>query len=206
MTIVQLDTIILIMKGEVTLKILEAIGELAGGAFDVFDVIASSGYGASQGRLNYELSKRRAERETIKIRQEREREIKARFNSLLYKLERDGLIERKDHVSALTSRGKSYLTFLKNRKKDTLPVPLYEKSDGDKFIILIFDIPEKERRKRGWLRSALKNLELKMIQKSVWAGKVKLPKTFLDDLNKLKLVNFVEIFEISKTGSLRQIN
>jgi hypothetical protein len=44
-----------------------------------------------------------------------------------------------------------------------------------------------------------------MVQKSVWVGKTKIPQDFLDDLFKLKLVDFVEIFEISRTGSLKHL-
>ena len=72
-------------------------------------------------------------------------------------------------------------------------------------MIVVFDVPEKERRKRDWLRSVLKRLELKMVQKSVWIGKVKIPKELLDDLFNLKLLDYVEIFEVSKSGSLRQL-
>ena len=44
-----------------------------------------------------------------------------------------------------------------------------------------------------------------MIQKSVWIGKVKIPKEFLDDLFKLRLIDYIEIFEISKAGSLKNL-
>jgi CRISPR/Cas system-associated endoribonuclease Cas2 len=199
------------MKGETTLKILEVIEDVAGGIFDVFDVILNSGYGASFSKLNYEFSKRQKERLKIKADKEYQKEMRAKFNSLLYKLERDGLIEkkkdeRKKLIVGLTPKGKARLLLLKTRRAKSLPATLYKKFDADKFIIVIFDIPEKERRKRNWLRLALKSLELKMIQKSVWMGKVKLPKTFLEDLKRLRLVDFVEIFEISKTGSLKQIS
>src|SRR3990167_838001 len=76
---------------------------------------------------------------------------------------------------------------------------------NNRLIIVIFDIPERERRKRAWLRLALKNIGLKLIQRSVWMGKVKIPKEFLDDIRELHLVNFVEIFEITKSGSLNQV-
>ena len=52
---------------------------------------------------------------------------------------------------------------------------------------------------------ALKNIGLRLIQQSVWMGKVKIPKEFLDDIRELHLANFVEIFEITKSGSLNQV-
>jgi len=199
------------MKGETTLKILEAIGDLGMAISDVFSVVLNSGYGASYNRLNYEVSKRRFERSVRRFNTEEKRKARAKFNSMLYKLERDNLItkdaktDKNNPILKLTLKGKNCINLLKTRKADALPVLSYEKSTTDKFIIIIFDIPEKIRRKRNWLRSALGNLGLKMIQKSVWIGKIKLPKAFLEDLKRLELIDFVEIFEITKTGSLKQI-
>ena len=72
-------------------------------------------------------------------------------------------------------------------------------------MIFAFDVPEKEKRKRGWLRTVLRRLDFTMIQKSVWVGKSKIPQEFLEDIYRFKMVDFVEIFEVSKTGSLRHI-
>jgi len=106
---------------------------------------------------------------------------------------------------SLTQKGKIKLSQLKKNSRERLPEIIYQKAKSNKFTIVIFDIPETEKRKRSWLRVALGNLGFKMIQKSVWLGKVKIPKRFLDNLFQFKLVDFVEIFEISKTGSLKQI-
>jgi len=200
------------MKGEIALKILEAVGDTAINIADVFSAIIDSGYGASYGKLNYGVSKRQSERSVRNSNAKEKIDSKARFNSMLYKLKRDNLIlktDKKDNSPAikLTPKGRRYLSILRKREKNKLPEFSYDndKLVTDKFIIIIFDIPEKIRRKRNWLRSALNNLGLKMIQKSVWVGKTKLPKTFLDDVKNLNLVDFVEIFEITKTGSLKQI-
>ena len=79
-------------------------------------------------------------------------------------------------------------------------IPKFEKINAKDI-----DIPESERKKRAWLRSALKNLNFKMIQQSVWIGKVRIPEEFLRDLRNMHLTEYVEIFEISKAGSLQQI-
>src|SRR3990172_4751526 len=44
-----------------------------------------------------------------------------------------------------------------------------------------------------------------MIQKSVWSGKTKLPQEFISQLHELNLLSYVEIFTISKTGSLKKL-
>ena len=87
-----------------------------------------------------------------------------------------------------------------------MPETSYQKTDGDKLIIIAFDIPEKLRRKRNWIRKVLVGLDFKMIQKSVWQGTTKIPEDFLQDLNDLKIIDFIEIFQISKKGSLEKIN
>ncbi|MBI2635441.1 MAG: CRISPR-associated endonuclease Cas2, partial [Parcubacteria group bacterium] len=71
--------------------------------------------------------------------------------------------------------------------------------------VVIFDIPEKQKHKREWLRGQLQDLGFKMIQKSVWMGKRKFPKEFLEDIRDLKLLAYVEIFSVTKTGSMRPL-
>ena len=193
------------MKGDTTLKVLEIIADTAHGFIDVFDAVLSSGYGASYAKLQYEVSKRENAREKMK----RERQAWMNYRALLSKLKKDGIIEirkaNEGKIISLTKRGLAKLHALRKRKKDALPEirSTIEKSNG--VLIVAFDIPEKERRKRDWLREALGRFGFRMIQKSVWIGKVKIPKEFLDSLRDLQLIDCVEIFEISKTGTLKHI-
>lgn len=197
------------MRGDFILKILETIGDLAISAVDLSDAILSSGYGASFSKLEYEFSKRQKERYTKSIERNFKRQEKQKYYNLVYYLKKSGLIKegKKDNrkIFILTKKGKEKLFSLRRRKKDELPRFSYQKEKGDKFTIVIFDVPEIKKRKRNWLRAALKNLDFKMIQKSVWLGKVKIPKEFLDHLYKMELIDCVEIFEISKTGSLERL-
>lgn len=197
------------MKGELTLKLLEAVKDLAINSSDFLDVFLSVNYGASYGKLEYELSKRQKERARKEIEKNFQKQIKQRYYNFIYKLKQSGLIEERKKEGKkffiITRKGKNKVSLLNKQAQGNLPKNLYPKEKGDKFIIVIFDVPEKERRKRAWLRAVLKNIGLKMIQKSVWIGKAKIPKQFLDDLFKLKMVDFVEIFEINKSGSLEHI-
>jgi len=68
-----------------------------------------------------------------------------------------------------------------------------------------FDIPEASRGKRAWIREVLKNFEFTMVQQSVWMGKIKIPRAFLDDLKNMGLLDRVVIFEVSKSGNLEKI-
>jgi len=133
---------------------------------------------------------------------------KHNFHSLLCRLKKDGLIREANsggRVFAITEKGKDKLNNLKLRKQSALPRGIYDLSNSEEIKIVIFDIPEKDRKKRHWLRAVLKRLNFKMIQKSVWLGKVNIPEEFISDLKKLRLLEYVEIFAITKKGSLKRI-
>ncbi|OGM91513.1 hypothetical protein A2999_01920 [Candidatus Wolfebacteria bacterium RIFCSPLOWO2_01_FULL_38_11] len=197
------------MKGETTLKVLEIIKDGTIGMFDAMAVFLSVPYGSSLRKFEYELSKIQNKR--LKDQQNKiiDKKVRQRFYSMIHRLEKDGLIEKEQNKEGaffkMTADGKKRLKFLRERKSSAMPKAHYQASENNNFVIITFDIPESERRKRDWLRLALKNMKFKFIQKSVWIGKVKIPKEFLDDLREFKLVNFVEIFEINKKGTLQQV-
>ena len=138
------------------------------------------------------------------------RKKKRRFDDLLYHLKKDNLVSNTikggKSFLKLTRNGKEYLEKLRLIKSNILPNNRYHKKDENLFKIVIFDVPEREKRKRAWLRAALKNLDFTMLQKSVWIGRVKLPREFISAIDDLDLSSHVEIFAISKTGSLKQLN
>jgi len=187
------------------LKILEGVRDLIIDGIDTTEAILNSGYGASHFRIEKELEKIRQDKYE---REEKERS-RQKFYSVLSKLKKDGLIkdERKkgERFFTITGKGLVKINQLKKIKEESLPNKKYKREKGEKMAIVIFDIPENERRKRDWIREVLKNMDFKMAQKSVWIGKIKIPKEFLNDLEVFKLLEFVKIFEISKTGNLENI-
>ncbi len=197
------------MRGEFIYKILEAIGDTITNAVDLFDVISSSGYGVSPSKLEYELSKRQRERSEKSVEENFKRQEKQKYYNFIYYLKKNGLIDEKEKDDKkffiITKKGKEKLFSLREQNKNRLPNPFYKKESGDKFTIIVFDIPEIKKRKRNWLRAALRDLHFKMIQKSVWMGKIKIPKEFLSDIREMDLIDCVEIFEISRTGSLEKL-
>lgn len=197
------------MKGDITIKILESIHDLGMDAASLFKMFLTVGYGASYGKMQYTLSKTKSARQTSQA-WNIEHGTKQKYYSLLCQLKKDGLIKKEARgrkgVFIITKKGLERLSLLKERSQKRMPPAFYQKSQGNTFVIIAFDIPEKERGRRDWLRSVLKNLGLKMVQKSLWLGKVKIPKEFIDDLSKLNLLNYVEIFEITKTGSLKNLD
>ncbi len=190
------------------MRLLELVGDLGREALELSDAFLAAGYGASYGKI--EMTRRTREKEQSRALSHDQQTTHARrqYRNLLYRLKQGGFLqtERRGAVQRfiLTRKGKAYLLRLK--KNFALPHPnCYHQRKGDVFVIIAFDIPETERRKRDWLRSVLKHLGLKMIQRSVWVGKVKIPESFLKDLKELRLLPFVEIFTVTKTGNLRTL-
>ena len=184
--------------GELTGKVLEILAGLAATSFELLEAIMEAGYGASYFQLQRKLDEVQERK-----RGEEFKRTRRNFYSYLYKLEKDRLIERRGRNWTITKSGKKkYKGIVKQlllRKRE------YEEEADTTVKLVIFDIPEKQRAKRHWLRETLKELGFKPIQKSVWMGKVKLPKSFIEDLEKLDLLDYVEVLAVTKTGSLRTL-
>ncbi|MBI5220840.1 MAG: CRISPR-associated endonuclease Cas2 [Candidatus Liptonbacteria bacterium] len=198
------------MKGDITLKILEVISETLLAMGDVAVAILESPYGASARQMGRVADRRQAEREKSKRLTEQELVAHRRFRNLMSNLKRQGFIAEQERgnkkLLALTRKGRSALDRLRARSGQGLPVAKsYSAESTSRWVIVAFDIPERERYKRGWFRDVLKALGLRMIQKSVWLGKIKIPRSLLRDIKKLKLAEYVEIFEVTKTGSLEHL-
>jgi len=192
------------MKGENRLKILEFIKDSVESIEDLIFIFTLP-YGTSYSRAETLLEKRRDFRGRTTIKKI-DKKTRRRFSDFLYRLKRDELVYevKKDNKCFLkiTLKGAE---LLQKRCFNIFPVGRYESIKDKTLKIIIFDIPEKEKRKREWLRYILKNLGFEMLQKSVWAGKIKLPEEFIKDLEKINILSYVEIFAISRTGTLKQI-
>lgn len=190
-------------KGELKAKILEIISEAPMAAVDVIEAMLTSGYGASYGKLSAQVraQQRRRTKRGLELKE------KQKLYNLMSQLKKDGLIKEgpgsKKRKLIPTPAGKKKFRLLRQKIANQLPPQEYPQKKGNKLTILIFDIPEKQKKKRDWLRGALKELNFRMIQKSVWVGEIKIPAEFIKDLNMLRLINFIEIFEVSKIGSLK---
>ncbi len=197
------------MRGDRIIRILQALKNSAMNSADLFEVFLNAGYGASIGRMEYLMrAKNRKRRRDKALFEEFVRE-KQRFYNLIYYLKTDGIIS--EAISSnkkwyhMPEKGKKKLAALLTSKDNIIPLPRYPKINRNTFTIITFDVPEKEKKKREWLRTALGQMGYKAIQRSVLLGKTKIPQSFLDDLQKLRMVEYVEIFEITKTGSLRHL-
>jgi CRISPR/Cas system-associated endoribonuclease Cas2 len=63
---------------------------------------------------------------------------------------------------------------------------------------VLFDIPEKRRKIRNWLRDQLKEWDFELVQKSVWIGKGPLPKEFNERLGFFGVKEGIKVYPIHK--------
>ena len=113
---------------------------------------------------------------------------------ILWRLQKQGFVAREGRYWRLTSTGK------KAARQIALPRPLPPK-DGRRRII-VFDIPEAEKHKRGWLRRELVAYGYESLQKSVWHGMRPLPKRFFEEAEDIAILSYIHIFEITAGGTL----
>ncbi len=108
----------------------------------------------------------------------------------LSRLKKRGLVRNNKLIWRLTSKGREYLNDRFNFHA-SYPRP----KNPEKRMIVTFDIPEKQRRKRVWLRTELINLNFELLQKSVWLGPAPLPSEFVKALAQLDLLPHIRFFE-----------
>ena len=106
----------------------------------------------------------------------------------LSRLKRRGLLENSGHVWQLTQKGKDYIAKKLFRKKI---VAIKKKP----CLIIAFDVPEKMRRKRDWLRETLVFYGFEQLQKSIWFGPAPLPHEFMEMLRERDLLPCLRFFE-----------
>lgn len=195
-------------RGEIMLALLENARDFAVDSTILLKAFLTAGYGVSYGKLLSEADKISKQRSAHKLEKEEMVKLKRRFDAIMYKLEKDGLMARAQTKSGnafkITGKGKNKINALKE-KRDQAPRTVYPYENHGNLMIVTFDIPEKERKKRNWLRIVLINFGFRMLQKSVWIGKVKIPAEFIRDLKELGLAHYVEIFEVGKSGTLREV-
>lgn len=127
---------------------------------------------------------------------------KPSFSAILSRLQRDGFVERRGAKQKarwhITKVGTKYL---KENVARSQPLP---RKDGIPRIVS-FDIPEKERKKRRWIREALLECGYHSLQKSVWIGFAPLPENFFEDSDLLSLRNCIHVFGIDRRGTIEEI-
>lgn len=194
------------MKGKITLKILRKIKELAEFHADFFAGVGVAGYGASRGEMARAIDKARQKRERYMAELYKEFEDKRKIQKMISNLKQQGILNTNNNKPLfLTVKGTIILNGLEEQEKMTFKIPQYPIQKDKELKIIIFDVPKEAGSKRFWLRGALQNLQFELIQKSVYRGTTKVPKEFIEDLQKFNLLECVHIFVVKKQGTLSKI-
>lgn len=128
---------------------------------------------------------------------------KRSLSTILCRLKEQGLVQSRGPRSRtkwfITKKGRSQL---KKQNLDLYKVKrVLPKPDGIRRLVT-FDVPEKEYKKRNWLRAELLALGFTSLQKSVYIGYSPFPEEFIEDLEARQLSNWVHILSIEKEGTL----
>lgn len=126
------------------------------------------------------------ERELTRYKQESVR-------SRLYKLRAKRYVTNTHSGWSLTKRGERLSE--KRALLSYIPSPFSKQCPAG--IVLAFDIPERDRKIRNWLRNQIKIFGYKMLQQSLWIGPGPLPPLFLKRLENLGIRKNVKTFKIS---------
>lgn len=122
------------------------------------------------------------------------------FVAILSQLKAQGLVKgiprRSRHYWQLTPHGREVLI---KSQADAMPKP-----DGQKRLVC-FDIPERDRAKRQWLRGELIACGYRQLQKSVWIGETPLPPAFIAALDTLDLRSRVHLLRVESEGTLATV-
>lgn len=115
----------------------------------------------------------------------------------LSRLHGKGYINNSVSGWSITKKGKRYsrdnylLSYIKSPfAKNLLPS-----------MIISFDIPERDRFVRHWLRNQIKIFGYKMLQQSLWIGPSPLPPSFLKRLEDLNIRKNIKTFRITKKNN-----
>ena len=73
------------------------------------------------------------------------------------------------------------------------------KKDSIKNLIVMYDIPNDQKKERDWFRRHLIKFGYIMIQKSVWVGPSPLPKDFVAYLKEIKIGDNLKTFKLAKS-------
>jgi len=119
------------------------------------------------------------------------------LRNTLSRMKKNGLLKNDHKKWAITLEGKEFLNGKNSDIRKFFPSTKNVKKDKPKSVIIIFDIPEKKRRYRDWLRLELIGFGFDQIQKSVWFG-YPLPKEFVEYLDECGLSTYIRFFKATE--------
>ena len=116
------------------------------------------------------------------------------IRNTLSRMKRNGLLKNSQRKWTITPEGRELLDGKNSDIKRFFSTRKVKVKRTAKSLILVFDIPEKKRRYRDWLRSELVGFDFEQIQKSVWFGPP-LPKEFIEYLEEIDLLKYIRFLK-----------
>lgn len=191
------------MRSEIILELLLDVGR---GTAELVRILTVAGYAEAYRARWRTVPRRISPREQTDRVDERETQ---RLYAILYKLKRQGLVKKRRRGRSSmwfpTSAGRTWFAGLRARRLFSTDRISYQPSERRGIQIISFDVPERERHKRVWLRAVLKAIGFRYLQKSVWIGDWLIPEDFLEDLRERRMLAYVHIFSVTKSGTLREL-
>jgi len=132
------------------------------------------------------------------------------FSSILNRLKREGLVTRagpkKKSSWIITAKGRISLSKKSPPQRNSPQAIIYTALPPQDNItrLVTFDVPEKQRAKRNWLRKELIACGYDALQKSVFIGRRPLPDELIRMIEILRLDRCVHLVGIDRKGTLTQ--
>ncbi|MCK4474103.1 hypothetical protein KAU40_02475 [Candidatus Parcubacteria bacterium] len=116
------------------------------------------------------------------------------------RLKKQGLIiEDEGSKFRLTAKGEEMIAYIKDRHS------ILEKPWDNKIRVVVFDIPEKKKHFREWLRTEIGLLLFKPLQKSVYIGKYPIPDDLYQEIIRNGFFNDIHIFTINEADKQKEL-
>lgn len=198
-------------KADVVYKLLDTLADASMTVSAMIGATLQAGYGASAERIQYIADKNLDESigNLHAMRMSRRRQYQ-RYSMMVRYLKNNGMMRERrvgETIKVyLTKEGRKHLATLRKERRENMPGYGYDKSPGKKVVIVSYDIPEKARKHRDWLRAVLKRIGLEAMQRSVWVGKVAVPRRLVEDLALRRMTQYVEIVEVGSTGTFKRLD
>lgn len=159
---------------------------------DILRSLASTSKGRGLALL---VSEKARPRTFVELQRLLEKEKENTLRVTLSRLKKRGLVDNIENGWILTGQGNVQVQTLCNDVAVNLSD---DPALKPKTMIIAFDIPEKQRGYRDWLRVELVALGFTAIQKSLWFGPAPLPKNFIDELGKVNLLRYIKFFKATE--------
>lgn len=171
---------------------------------EVLRFLAGTGYALLDGFLPPRYPEAKLARLLLGMDRKKSRtSAKHNLSSTLYRLKQQGLVActgpRGNTRWKITKTGNAFLAHANIFEKES-----YNLAPEDGVVrIVTFDIPEKIRGKRDWLREQLFACGYRLLQRSVFTGTRPLPDAFIRRVGEMRIGKYLHIASLTQIGTIK---